>query len=184
MVRSGREWGNYNDMGYGKTLLDYGSLEGGLVRMMERFKTEGSMTGDDAADQFLIQNADAALIGMLFDQRVRAEYAFTGTVRLRDRLGHFDMAKMVAMDLEDLRAHFAAKPAVHRFTNVMAERTHAIAGIVADKYDGSAANMWSGDVPYEVIQKRLVELPGFGKMKAYKMKFVLHYFGHRDFSDT
>ena len=86
-------------MGYGKTLLDYGSLEGGLVRMMERFKTEGSMTGDDAADQFLIQNADAALIGMLFDQRVRAEYAFTGTVRLRDRLGHFDMAKMAAMDL-------------------------------------------------------------------------------------
>jgi len=34
-----------------------------------------------------------------------------------------------------------------------------------------------------VVQKRLVELPGFGKQKALKMKFVLHYFGHRAFED-
>jgi len=170
-------------MGYGTTLLDYGTLDGGLVRMMERFKSEGSMTGHDSDDQFLIENADAALIGMLFDQRVRAEYAFMGPGRLRDRLGHFDISKIANMDLETLREHFADKPAVHRFTNVMAERTHQIAQLLVEKYEGNAANMWNDDAPFEVIQKRLIELPGFGKMKAHKMKFVLHYFGHRDFSD-
>jgi len=88
------------------------------------------------------------------------------------------------MDLDVLREHFADKPAVHRFTNVMAERTHQIAQLLVEKYDADAANMWNDGSSFEVIQKRLIELPGFGKMKAHKMKFVLHYFGHRDFSET
>jgi len=151
--------------------------------MMERFKTEGSMTGHADEDQLLIEDANAALLGMLFDQRVRAEYAFMGPTRLKDRLGHLDLVKMADMDLEVLRQHFSDKPAVHRFTNVMAERTHQIARLLVEKYDGNAANMWNDGSAFDVIQKRLMELPGFGKMKAHKMKFVLHYFGHRDFSD-
>ena len=43
--------------------------------MMERFKEEGTMTGEPEADQFLMEDANAALLGMLYDQRVRAEYA-------------------------------------------------------------------------------------------------------------
>jgi len=86
------------------------------------------------------------------------------------------------MDLEILIEKFVEKPAVHRFTNVMAERTKSIAQIVVDQYDGQSENMWNADVPFSIIQKRLIELPGFGKMKAMKMKFVLHYFGYRDFS--
>ena len=41
-------------MGYPTSLLDYGELSGGLVRMMERFKEEGNLTKDPEADQFLI----------------------------------------------------------------------------------------------------------------------------------
>jgi len=170
-------------MGYPTTLLDYGELSGGLVRMMERFKEEGNLTKDPEADQYLMDEPNAALLGMLYDQRVLAEYAFTGPIRLRDRLGHLDMAKLADMDLDDLRELFAEKPAVHRFTNVMADRTHQIARILVDDYDGNAANMWNDGAPFGDIEKRLVKLPGFGKMKAKKMKYVLHYFGHRDFSD-
>lgn len=171
-------------MGYPKTLLDYGTLSGGLVRMMERFKDEGKLTHEPETDQFLMDDANAALLGMLYDQRVRAEYAFTGPVRLKERLGHLDMAKLAAMDLDDLREAFSEKPAVHRFTNVMAERTHQIARILVDEYQGNAANLWNDGADFPTIQKRLIKLPGFGKMKAFKMKFVLHYFGHRDFSDA
>ena len=170
-------------MPYPKTLLDYGKLEGGLVRMMERYRTEGTMTKDAEADQYLMDDPNAALLGMLYDQRVLAESAFTGPMRLRDRLGHLDMAKIAAMDADKLREAFAEKPAVHRFVNVMADRTQQVAQIVVDEYDGDAANMWNDGVHFDVIQKRLIALPGFGKMKAYKMKFVLHYFGHRDFSE-
>jgi uncharacterized HhH-GPD family protein len=169
-------------MGYPTTLLDYGDLDGGLVRMMERFKEEGTLTGEPEADQFLMDDANAALLGMLYDQRVRAEYAFTGPIRLKERLGHLDMAKLAAMDLDTLREQFAEKPAVHRFTNVMADRTHQIAQILVDEYDGNAATMWNDGSDFSTIQKRLMKLPGFGKMKAMKMRYVLHYFGYRDFS--
>lgn len=152
--------------------------------MMERFKDEGKLTHEPETDQFLMDDANAALLGMLYDQRVRAEYAFTGPVRLKERLGHLDMAKLAAMDLDDLREAFSEKPAVHRFTNVMAERTHQIARILVDEYQGNAANLWNDGADFPTIQKRLIKLPGFGKMKAFKMKFVLHYFGHRDFSDA
>jgi len=170
-------------MAYPKTLLDYGELSGGLVRMMERFRTEGNLTKDPEADRFLMEDANAALLGMLYDQRVLAEYAFTGPIRLKERLGHLDMKRLSEMSLDDLRVLFAEKPAVHRFTNVMADRTHQIATILVEKYTGDAANMWNDGSDFSVIQKRLMMLPGFGKMKAHKMKYVLHYFGHRDFSE-
>ena len=169
-------------MAYPKNWLDYGDLDGGLARMMMRFKTEGTLIGDIESDQFIMDSPNAALLGMLFDQRVRAAYAFTGPIRLQERIGHLDMGRIASMDLEAFAAVFAEKPAVHRFTNVMAERTLAIAKIINDQYGGDAANMWNDGVPFSVIEKRLMALPGFGKMKAFKMKFVLHYFGFRDFS--
>lgn len=170
-------------MGYTTTLLDYGDLSGGLVRMMDRFRDEGTLIGTNEEDKLICDNANAALLGMLYDQRVRAEYAFTGPHRLLERLGHLDMKKIADMDLDDLGEVFAQKPAVHRFTNVMADRTQAIARIVVEEYDGDAANMWNDGADFGTIKKRLLKLPGFGNMKAEKMRWVLHYFGHRDFSE-
>jgi len=164
-------------------LLDYGSLKGGLVRMMERFREEGTMTGNEEADVFLRSNANAVLLGMLFDQRVRAEYAFTGPVRMFDRLRHLDMKKISAMSDERRREIFAVKPAVHRFTNKMADMTGAVAKIIAEDYDGDAAKLWNDGASFEEVEKRIRNLPGFGPQKAYKMKFALHYFGYRNFSD-
>lgn len=163
-------------------LLDYGTLQGGLVRMMERYKTEGTLTGDAEADAYLSENPNAALLGLLYDQRVRAEYAFTGPHRLRDKLGHLDMPQIATMDAEIFLSHFAEPPAVHRFTNKMAETTQKIARILTDQYDGNAANLWNDGADAVTIGKRVQKLPGFGVQKAAKMKFVLHYLGYRDFS--
>ena len=163
-------------------LLDYGPLKGGLVRMMDRYRDEGTMTGNPDADIFLRTYPNALLLGMLFDQRVRAEYAFTGPVRMFDRLKHLDMRKISSMSDERRREIFAVKPAVHRFTNKMADMTGAVAKVVSEEYGGDAANLWNDDAPFEEIEKRLRNLPGFGPQKAYKMKFALHYFGYRDFS--
>lgn len=163
--------------------LDYSDFKGGLVRMLDRFKAEGTLTGDREADDYLREDPNAALFGLLYDQRVRAEYAFTGPHRLRDRLGHLDPNAIAAMDLETLQEVFAEKPAVHRFTNKMAENTHAVARILTDEYDGDAANLWNDGADFPTIEKRLRKLPGFGVQKAAKMKLVLHYFGYRDFAE-
>ena len=150
--------------------------------MMDRFKDEGTLTGDHDADEFVRKDANAALLGLLYDQRVRAEYAFTGPQRLFERLGHLDMAKIAAIDEEKFRELFAEQPAVHRFTNKMADNTRAIAKIIAEQYEGNAANLWNDDADFAEIKKRIKALPGFGDQKSEKMRYVLHYFGFRDFA--
>lgn len=163
-------------------LLDYGDLEGGLVRMMERYRTDGTLTGDADADVFIRQHAEAALLGLLFDQRVRAEFAFTGPQRLHARLGHLDLRRIAGHDPDDLRAQFAVVPAVHRFTNMMAEATQRLASVVCERYDGRAAALWDDGADADTVAARFRALPGFGKDKASKARYVLHYFGYRDFS--
>jgi len=64
----------------------------------------------------------------------------------------------------------------------MAERTRDIAQIIVSDYEGKTEKLWDDGASFDVIQKRLIKLPGFGKMKAQKMRFVLHYFGYRDLS--
>lgn len=164
------------------TLIDYSELQGGLVRMMDRFRESGTMTGDEDADRMLRTDPDAALLGMLFDQRVRAEYAFTGPSRLRERLGHLDMRKIAAMDPQKLRDVFAEQPAVHRFTNNMADYTRGVAQMLVEDWNGSAENLWNDGADFPTIRRRVEKLPGFGSQKAAKMKYVLHYFGWRDFA--
>ena len=162
--------------------IDYSDVSGGIVRMMDRFKEEGTLTGEIEDDDRLREDPNAALLGLLYDQRVRAESAFTGPLRLKDRLGHLDMKKIAEMDFEEFQDAFSESPAVHRFTNKMAENTQEVAGIIAEEYDGNAANIWNDGADVDTIEKRLQDLPGFGPSKSSKIKYVLHYFGHRDFS--
>jgi uncharacterized HhH-GPD family protein len=164
------------------TPLDPGDLEGGFVRMMGRFHLYGTLTGDPEADAYLRRDANAVLLGLLYDQRVRAEYAFTGPLRLRNRLGHLDLCRIAPMPLEELQRLFAQKPAVHRFTNRMAELTQAVARHLCTYYGGQAVQLWADGAPLSEIQARVRALPGFGEDKLRKLPYVLHYFGHRDCS--
>jgi uncharacterized HhH-GPD family protein len=163
--------------------IDYSHFEGGLVRMMDRFKEEGTLIGDIASDDFVRENANAALLGLLYDQRVRAEFAFTGPERLRERIGHLDMQKIADADPDRFCELFGQQPAVHRFTNTMAEMTQKLARVIADEYSNDAANLWNDGSDFATIKKRARALPGFGEQKSAKLKFVLHYFGYRDFSE-
>ena len=165
------------------THIDHSHLGGGLSRMMDRFKEEGTLTGEPDADEFLRGSPEGVLLGMLYDQRVRAEYAFTGPIRLRERLGHLDLPKIAKMDPEQLRSLFAETPAVHRFTNKMATYTQEVARFITDRYQGNPARMWNDGAEFAVIERRMRALPGFGPMKSAKMRYVLHYFGHREFPD-
>ena len=163
--------------------LEPTDIEGGLLRMIRRFQEQGTLTGDASADEFLRKSPEAVLLGLLFDQRVLAESAFTGPQRLHERLGHLDLTRISRMKLDRLQRVFAQQPAVHRFTNKMAEYTRDVARVVAKEYEGSASRLWDDGADSATVQKRVSHLPGFGPGKSKKMKYVLHYFGHRDFAD-
>ena len=127
-----------------------------------------NIVGDAAADDLLDRDPFALLVGMLLDQQMPMERAFAGAWKLAERLGTPDRLDPVAIAAAD-PAKFAAlasvPPAIHRFPGSMAGRIQAMARIVADDYDGDAADIWSsGSGP--VVLSRLESLPGFGPQKA------------------
>ena len=134
------------------------------------------ITGDPAADELLVTDPLALVIGMLLDQQVPMEWAFRGPATLRDRLGHLDCAAIAAMPPEALEAVFKEKPALHRYQGSMAKRTHALCVQLVDEYDGDAEKIWKGVDDPAVLFARIRALPGYGDEKA---KIFLAILGKR-----
>lgn len=151
---------------------------GGLDRMIERRENEGVATGDPEVDAFLRENPNAVLIGVLLDQQIRAEVAFSGPHKLFERLGHLDMKKIAEMDPDAFKEVFGRKPSVHRFANMMADRVQNLARAVVDDYGGDAANLWRDAPDVDAIKKRARQLPGFGAAKVRTLVAALDLFGY------
>jgi uncharacterized HhH-GPD family protein len=124
------------------------------------------ITGDAKADKLLNTNANALLIGMLLDQQVPMEWAFTGPATLKKRLGHLDPRKIAAMDVDEFVEVCREKPAIHRFPASMGKRIHAVCTVLADEYRGSAVNLWKGVGSGDELYARLRALPGYGDEKS------------------
>ena len=154
---------------------------GGLDRMIGSAREKGVATGDPDADALLREDPNAILIGILLDQQIRAEAAFSGPHKLAQRLGHLDMGKIASMDADDFKEVFGQKPAVHRFANMMAERVQKLARFIQETYDGDASGIWNDGADLKTVEKRAREIPGFGANKAKMMEEVLELFGHRSF---
>ncbi|WP_136052953.1 HhH-GPD-type base excision DNA repair protein [Microbacterium sp. K36] len=131
------------------------------------------ITGDTAADALLTENPTALLIGMLLDQQIPMETAFTGPLKIEQRTGTADAAAIAGMAPEEFLEAFRQTPAVHRFPGSMATRVQTLCQALVDDWDGDAAALWtrpstnSGTQPSgaEVLE-RLKALPGFGEQKA------------------
>ncbi|APF35755.1 Fe-S cluster assembly protein HesB [Microbacterium arborescens] len=125
------------------------------------------ITDDDAADQLLTENPLALLIGMLLDQQIAMETAFTGPLKIRERAGSVDAATIAGYDPEEFVEVFRQTPAVHRFPGSMAGRVQTLCQTIVDDWGGDASAIWtSGDPDGPTVLKRLKALPGFGEQKA------------------
>ena len=125
------------------------------------------LTGDDRADALLASDGNALLIGMVLDQQVPMEKAFSGPAVIAERMGgHLDVAAIAATDPEEFAALCSRPPAVHRFPGSMAGRVQGVCRVLVESYGGDAVNLWT-DVPSGVeLRKRIAALPGFGAQKA------------------
>jgi uncharacterized HhH-GPD family protein len=126
-----------------------------------------NITGDVAADALLESDPNALLIGMVLDQQVTMEKAFSGPAVIAERMGgRFDVRAIADLDPDELTAIFAKPPAVHRFPKSMAGRVQGVCRVLVESYDGNAANMWSDVGTGGELFLRLNALPGFGAQKA------------------
>jgi uncharacterized HhH-GPD family protein len=123
-------------------------------------------TGDDESDRFLAEEPLALLVGFVLDQQVTVQKAFSGPLEIRRRLGTFDASAIAGMDPGELEEAFRGKPAVHRFPGNMAKRVQELCAVVAEDYGGHAERVWLEAESGEDLERRLLDLPGIGEMKA------------------
>ncbi len=130
-------------------------------------------TGNDEADELLGADPLALLVGFALDQQVTVQKAFSGPWELRRRLGGFDARTIAATDPADLDRIFRERPAIHRFPGSMAGKVQALSRFIVERYDGDASRIWREAKDGRDLQARLLELPGFGEMKARTVLAVL-----------
>jgi uncharacterized HhH-GPD family protein len=119
------------------------------------------------ADALLERSPLALLVGMVLDQQIPLEKAFTSPYVLTQRLGHdLDAAELASYDPEALATIFTTPPALHRFPGSMAGRVQALCQVIVDEYDGDAETIWTTAADGPDLLKRMKALPGFGEQKS------------------
>ncbi len=127
-------------------------------------------TGNDEADTLLATEPMALLIGFALDQQVPVQTAFSGPLRIKQRVGTLDPHTLATTDLEPA---FREKPAIHRFPGNMARRVQELAAVVDEDYGGHAERVWTDAKDGADLRKRISSLPGFGDMKITTLGAVL-----------
>ena len=127
-------------------------------------------TGNPEADELLSDDPMALLIGFALDQQVTVPTAFSGPLKIKQRVGTLEPRTLAATDLEPV---FREKPAVHRFPGSMAKRVQDLAAVVDEEYGGHAERVWTEAADGADLRKRIAALPGFGEMKIKALGAVL-----------
>ena len=125
------------------------------------------LTQNPAADALLSESPNALLIGMVLDQQVPMEKAFSGPSVIAERMGgRFEVAAIAETSEEDFVALCAQKPAIHRFPGSMGKRVHQACRELVASYDGDVTQLYDQAATGEELRRALAALPGFGAQKA------------------
>jgi uncharacterized HhH-GPD family protein len=130
-------------------------------------------TDSDEANELIAHEPLALLIGFALDQQVSVQAAFTGPLKIKERLGTLEAGEIASTDPDRLEATFRERPAVHRFPGVMAMRVRDLCAFVEAEYGGDAARLWREADDSAELRRRIEALPGFGEMKVKALASVL-----------
>lgn len=122
-----------------------------------------SFTSTPEANQLILDNPFAFLLGIVFDQCIPAEYAWRTPYNLQQRLGHLDPSR-IAKDHEGVRRAIGATS--KRLADDMSARVVSVARFVCDKYHGDVAIIWRDNPTARDVQDRFGQIPGIGPQKA------------------
>ena len=123
---------------------------------------------DERADALLARDPFALVVGMLLDQQIPMEWAFTGPATIAARMGiqDLDPAAVARFDPAEFVSLMTGPPAVHRYPRSMGARVQKLAAFVVDRYGGDVSRVWTAAGSGEEMRRRLADLPGYGDQKA------------------
>jgi len=123
---------------------------------------------DEHADALLARDPFALVVGMLLDQQIPMEWAFTGPATIAARMGteSLDPALIARYDPDEFVALMTGPTAVHRYPRSMGGRVQKLADYVVQRYGGDVSRLWTEASTGIELRRRLGELPGFGDQKA------------------
>jgi uncharacterized HhH-GPD family protein len=120
------------------------------------------------ANELLARDPFALLAGMLLDQQVPMDWAFTAPHMLLERLGgdRLDPTVIAGLDPDKFLSLAKGPPAIHRYPGSMATRLQKLAQHIVDEYAGDTKSIWMTADDGAELLVRLKALPGFGEQKA------------------
>jgi uncharacterized HhH-GPD family protein len=123
---------------------------------------------DEKADALLAREPFALVVGMLLDQQIPMEWAFTGPSTIAARMGteNLDPALIARYDPDEFVALMTGPPAVHRYPRSMGARVQKLAAYAVEHYEGDVSRLWTEASSGVELRKRLADLPGYGDQKA------------------
>lgn len=131
--------------------------------------TENIFQGNLLAQEeknFLINDTNAFLFGLISDQSVRAEMAWSLPYKLSKRLDTFSMTYIVDnYSIEDIVCAIKDKPALHRYPARIGKYLWLAAQKIVNEYEGIAGNIWDNKSA-NVILENLTSFKGISYKKA------------------
>lgn len=120
------------------------------------------------------ESAFAFVLGILFNQQMDADRAWTAPWVLAERLGgSLTPEAILSHSPEEFDALFARSPAVHVFVKRMAANVREVAELIEARYKGDVRGIWTPTVPANDIIRNFILFPGIGEHKARVALFVL-----------
>lgn len=143
-----------------KIILDY----------LEKIEFNNSILRGDLLNKeeknFLIENPNAFVIGLISDQSVKAELAWSLPYRLSLRLKTFDFKEIISKySVSDIENIIRTKPSLHRYPGRMATYIYEAMKKIVEIYDSNAGNIWNNKTAKEIVDS-LEEFKGISHKKA------------------
>ena len=143
-----------------KTILEY-------LKQIENENSilNGNLLLEDEKN-FVKNNMNAFVIGLIADQSVKVEIAWSLPYKLSKRLNTFDFNEIIQKyTIEDIEEVIKTKPALHRYPSRMALYIYSAINDIIQKYNVDANNIWMNRSADEIV-KLLEEFKGISHKKA------------------
>ena len=122
-------------------------------------------TGQPEADALLNDLANhphAFVLACVMDRQIKAERAWLIPHLFSKKLGGFSFQRLRALSLPDIRNLMVLPEPLHRFPEKMSRNFHDAVRMIADDYQGDAANIWRNSPSSAEVVIRFLRFRGVG----------------------